>query len=177
MSATDHQVAGDHYKKLKIQPIEYILANEMQFCEGAIIKYISRWRDKGGIEDLRKIKHFCDFLIENEYLVRRFGKLAPSEKHFHIRCATKKGEVSETVQDILNQTLRCAIKSDPKDRVVSAATVALTDNEFKQLTKDLREWLLARLQSLNTKKDQARLYQLGLLFGAVTGKVKASPKK
>ncbi len=66
MSATDHQVAGDHYKKLKIQPIEYILANEMQFCEGAIIKYISRWRDKGGIEDLRKIKHFCDFLIENE---------------------------------------------------------------------------------------------------------------
>lgn len=66
MNATDHQVAGDHYKKLKIQPIEYILANEMQFCEGAIIKYISRWRDKGGIEDLRKIKHFCDFLIENE---------------------------------------------------------------------------------------------------------------
>ena len=56
MSATDHQVAGDHYKKLKIQPIEYILANEMQFCEGAIIKYISRWRDKGGVEDLRKIK-------------------------------------------------------------------------------------------------------------------------
>ena len=66
MSATDHQVAGNHYQKLKIQPIEYILANEMQFCEGAIIKYISRWRDKGGVEDLRKIKHFCDFLIENE---------------------------------------------------------------------------------------------------------------
>jgi len=66
LSATDHQVAGDHYQKLKIQPIEYILANEMQFCEGAIIKYISRWRDKGGVEDLRKIKHFCDFLIENE---------------------------------------------------------------------------------------------------------------
>ena len=66
MKSTDHQVAGDHYKKLKIQPIEYILANEMQFCEGAIIKYISRWRDKGGVEDLRKIKHFCDFLIENE---------------------------------------------------------------------------------------------------------------
>jgi hypothetical protein len=65
LSAIDHQVAGDHYKKLKIQPIEYILANNMQFCEGAIIKYISRWRDKGGIEDLRKIKHFCDFLIEN----------------------------------------------------------------------------------------------------------------
>ena len=59
-------MAGSHYQKLKIQPIEYILANELGFCEGAIIKYISRWRSKGGVEDLRKIKQFCDFLIENE---------------------------------------------------------------------------------------------------------------
>ena len=66
MKSTDYQVAGSHYQKLKIQPIDYILANELGFCEGAIVKYISRWRDKGGIEDLRKIKHFCDFLIENE---------------------------------------------------------------------------------------------------------------
>ena len=66
MKSTDHQVGGDHYKKLKIQPVEYILANQMGFCEGAIIKYISRWRDKGGVEDLRKIKQFCEFLIEEE---------------------------------------------------------------------------------------------------------------
>ena len=66
MKSTDYQVAGSHYQKLKIQPIEYILANELGFCEGAIIKYISRWRSKGGVEDLRKIKQFCDFLIENE---------------------------------------------------------------------------------------------------------------
>ena len=67
MKSTDYQVAGDHYKKLKIQPIEYIMANQLGFCEGAIIKYISRWRDKGnGIDDLRKIKQFCDFIIESE---------------------------------------------------------------------------------------------------------------
>ena len=66
MKPTDYQVAGSHYKELKIQPIEYILANNMGFCEGAIVKYITRWRDKGGIDDLRKIKHFCEFLIENE---------------------------------------------------------------------------------------------------------------
>lgn len=66
MKSTDYQVAGSHYQKLKIQPIEYILANKMPFCEGAIIKYISRWKDKGGVEDLRKIKQFCDFLIEEE---------------------------------------------------------------------------------------------------------------
>lgn len=66
MKSTDYQVAGDHYKKLKIQPVEYILANNLGFCEGAIVKYISRWRDKGGVEDLRKIKQFCEFLIEEE---------------------------------------------------------------------------------------------------------------
>ena len=67
MKSTDYQVAGDHYKKLKIQPIEYIMANQLPFAEGCIVKYISRWRDKGnGIDDLRKAKQFCDFLIESE---------------------------------------------------------------------------------------------------------------
>ena len=66
MKATDYQVAGRHYQDLKIQPIEYILANNLGFCEGAIVKYISRWRQKGGVEDLRKIKQFCEFLIEQE---------------------------------------------------------------------------------------------------------------
>ena len=66
MKSTDYQVAGDHYKKLKIQPIEYIMANQLPFPEGCIVKYATRWRDKGGIDDLRKIKQFCDFIIESE---------------------------------------------------------------------------------------------------------------
>jgi hypothetical protein len=66
LKSTDYQVAGSHYQKLKIQPIDYILANELGFCEGAIVKYISRYKDKGGVDDLRKIKQFCDFLIEQE---------------------------------------------------------------------------------------------------------------
>jgi hypothetical protein len=65
-SALTVQVAGDHYKKMKIQPVEYIHANNIPFIEGCIIKYASRWRDKGGIKDLEKIKHFADLLIELE---------------------------------------------------------------------------------------------------------------
>lgn len=60
------QVAGDHYKKLKIQPIEYIHANGIPFAEGNVIKYVTRWRDKGGIKDLEKARHFIDLLIELE---------------------------------------------------------------------------------------------------------------
>jgi hypothetical protein len=66
MKTTDYQVDGDHYQKMEIQPIDYILANKLGFCEGCIVKYISRWRSKGGVNDLRKIKQFCEFLIENE---------------------------------------------------------------------------------------------------------------
>jgi len=66
MSAKDHQVGGDHYKKMKIQPIDYIMANQMPFCEASVVKYVSRWRDKNGIEDLRKAKQLIDFIIEDE---------------------------------------------------------------------------------------------------------------
>jgi len=62
----DIQVGGGHYKDLKIQPIEFIFANKIPFIEGSIIKYAARWRDKGGIQDLEKIKHYCDLLIQLE---------------------------------------------------------------------------------------------------------------
>lgn len=67
-TALDVQVGGDHYKKLKIQPIEYIHANQLPYCEANVVKYISRWRDKGGIKDLEKVKHYVDLLIELEQL-------------------------------------------------------------------------------------------------------------
>jgi hypothetical protein len=67
-TALDVQVGGDHYKKLKIQPIEYIHANQLPYCEANVVKYISRWRDKGGIKDLEKVKHYVDLLIELEHL-------------------------------------------------------------------------------------------------------------
>jgi len=66
MSALDTQVGGDHYQKLAIQPVEYIFANRLGFIEGSIVKYITRWREKGGVNDLEKIKHFVDLLIELE---------------------------------------------------------------------------------------------------------------
>ena len=62
-------MGGDHYKQLKIQPLEYALENDLGICEHAVIKYVSRWRDKNGIEDLRKARHYIDLLIEREIAV------------------------------------------------------------------------------------------------------------
>ena len=66
VSALDVQEGGDHYKKLKIQPMEYSMANKLDACQHTIIKYVTRFRDKGRIEDLRKAKHCIDMLIEFE---------------------------------------------------------------------------------------------------------------
>ena len=64
MRAINEQIGGTHYRDKAIQPIEYILANDLGFCEGNIIKYVSRYKDKNGIEDLKKAKHYLEFLIE-----------------------------------------------------------------------------------------------------------------
>lgn len=65
-TALDMQVDGEHYKKFKIQPIEFIHANNLPFIEGNIVKYITRWREKNGVRDLEKVKHYVDLLIELE---------------------------------------------------------------------------------------------------------------
>lgn len=65
-NALEKQVAGNHYKDLPIQPVEYIHANAIGYFEGNVIKYVSRWRKKNGIADLEKAKHYIDLLIELE---------------------------------------------------------------------------------------------------------------
>ena len=66
MSELAHQVGGDHYRKMAIQPVEYILANGLGFVEGSVVKYVSRWQSKGGLEDLEKARHLLSLLIESE---------------------------------------------------------------------------------------------------------------
>lgn len=65
-TANSYQVGGDHYKKQVIQVWDYIVANGIPYLEGNAIKYLSRWRDKGGIEDLKKAKQYVEKLIEEE---------------------------------------------------------------------------------------------------------------
>jgi hypothetical protein len=67
------QVAGGHYRSKRIQPVTYIHANGLNFLEGCIVKRITRWREKPTatrFEDLEKIKHEVDLLIEME---KRYG--------------------------------------------------------------------------------------------------------
>ena len=65
-SALTTQVGGGHYKGMRIQPLEYCHANNIGKIEGDVIAYVSRWKLKGGIEDLKKARHELDILIELE---------------------------------------------------------------------------------------------------------------
>lgn len=67
----------DHYKKLKIEPTDYIHANGLGFIEGNVIKYVTRYKDKGGKQDLEKAIDYLRTLISKEY-----GEEKPTPAYF-----------------------------------------------------------------------------------------------
>ena len=64
-SALEKQEGGSHYKNLKIQPIEYIQANKLGYEQGNVIKYVTRYNEKGGVEDLLKAIHYIELMIND----------------------------------------------------------------------------------------------------------------
>ena len=65
--ATHKQVGGNHYKACKIMPIEYITKNNLDFLEGNVVKYITRHKLKGGVEDIKKVIHYAELILELKY--------------------------------------------------------------------------------------------------------------
>lgn len=92
MSALEEQVGGDHYKGLPIQPVEFCHANYFPGSEAAIVGYVSRWRDKGGHQDLEKARHFADIIIEDARYMKRHRAVCLALKRwprsYEITCAT-----------------------------------------------------------------------------------------
>lgn len=69
-SALDVQAGGDHYKSMKIQPIEFIHANGLDFFQGNMLKYLCRHKSKGGVDDLMKVIHYAQLALELQYGVK-----------------------------------------------------------------------------------------------------------
>ena len=67
MSVWKKQIGGNHYKKYKLQPSQFVTENKLLYPEGCIIKYVIRHQDKGGKQDLEKAKHMIDMIIERDY--------------------------------------------------------------------------------------------------------------
>ena len=70
-SAYDKQEGGSHYKKLAIQPMQYALANKLDYAQANVVKYVTRHADKNGKEDLLKAIHNIELMIEHYYGVEK----------------------------------------------------------------------------------------------------------
>jgi Protein of unknwon function (DUF3310) len=68
------QVGGTHYNSHAIQPFDVIVAYGMDFFEGSAVKYLMRYKDKNGVEDLEKARHYIDILIAREKGVEEWWK-------------------------------------------------------------------------------------------------------
>jgi len=66
MNSLDIQIGGSHYKTMTIQPVEFIHVNNLSYLQGNVIKYVTRYKDKNGVEDLKKAIHYLEILIEYE---------------------------------------------------------------------------------------------------------------
>ena len=69
-TALDIQEGGDHYKKMGIQPVEYIHSNKLNFFEGNVVKYVTRHRTKKGAEDIKKAIHYLQMILELDYGIK-----------------------------------------------------------------------------------------------------------
>lgn len=81
MSTYDKQVGGGHYTKMKIQPFQYSMANGLDPMQHTVIKYVTRFRDKNGVEDLKKAIHTIELLIEHEEGQKpKVGRVVPKSE-------------------------------------------------------------------------------------------------
>lgn len=87
ISALNTQEGGSHYKKLAIEPVEFIYANDIPFMEGNCIKYLCRHKNKNGAEDIKKVIHYCQLILELEY-----GEEGDSCQNKHEGCTCAKGQ-------------------------------------------------------------------------------------
>lgn len=62
----DKQVGGSHYKGYTIQPVEFAMSNNLNLCQANVVKYVCRYKDKGGLDDLLKAIHYVELLIKFE---------------------------------------------------------------------------------------------------------------
>ena len=113
MSAFDTQVGGGHYKELAIQPMQYSMANKLDACQHTIIKYVTRFRDKGGLADLQKARHVIDMLIELE-MVKKKEEAAPQPDPYK-----DDTRAPDTLRDELLKALKSRFGGDVEIHFVS----------------------------------------------------------
>ena len=122
MSSLEKQVGGNHYKSFKIQPIEFIILNNLNFLEGNVVKYVCRHRFKDGLRDLEKAKHYIEMLIEFR---DKFGK---ELSHLGFNLTNK---ISHLEGEIIKRIWRYSKSKDIKELEIALECIDKLMEEYK----------------------------------------------
>jgi len=122
MSSLEKQVGGNHYKKFKIQPIEFIILNNLNFLEGNVVKYVCRYRFKDGLRDLEKAKHYIKMLIEFR---DKFGK---ELSHLGFNLTNK---ISHLEGEIIKRIWRYSKSKNTKELEIALECIDKLIEEYK----------------------------------------------
>ncbi len=166
MSALNEQPGGTHYKQMAIQPVQYIHANGLGYCEGNVIKYVSRWREKNGLQDLLKARHYIDLLIELEGLEKaEFGQQNT------IDCRTNEeraADIGRQLADGVRRAASGAVCNDPRTVVgldVSFPTEKHMNFAPEQEAGEWVEWKGGSMPVAGTARVDIRTRDAGECFG------------
>ena len=134
MNALTVQEGGDHYRDMKIQPVEYIEANNLDFFQGNIIKYISRHKRKNGAQDVRKARHFCDLILTLQY----------PESVVDLACKPEPRNIAtkRSLAEARNDRGEKFVADVPAEIVAAAAKLEAYFTE-----RNIKEWKLGGVQS------------------------------
>ena len=117
------QIGGDHYLKCGIMPTTYISANNLDFFEGNIIKYATRHKEKGGAEDIKKVIHYAEMILEDVYgilpeaKIKENGDVVMEEQE----CSCKESPFAVNVK-VVRREIETALKK-----------MGLTDRQIKDI--------------------------------------------
>ena len=117
------QIGGDHYLKCGIMPTTYIRANNLDFFEGNIIKYATRHKEKGGAEDIKKVIHYAEMILEDVYgilpeaKIKENGDVVMEEQE----CSCKESPFAVNVK-VVRREIETALKK-----------MGLTDRQIKDI--------------------------------------------
>lgn len=101
MSSLTRQVGGDHYTGMKYQPVAFASKMHYNFIQGSILKYVSRYPLKNGVEDLAKAMHFCELGVATKPV--NFALPTDEDAQKYVKKNGFDKEMEELISDITNQ--------------------------------------------------------------------------
>jgi hypothetical protein len=117
-SPLDVQIGGSHYKGLAMQPVQFSNIAALGFCEGNVVKYLCRWRKKNGLEDIDKVRHYLELLLEaidkNQHNLPLIYTIAPLQKF--LAQFPELTAVERTIIQAVTMWRRSTVKSSAANR-------------------------------------------------------------